>query len=261
MEEHGFLEDEKPELSRLEHLVLDIIHIITCLYKFSIAIQYPAPKERLDKIELIDVSHFEGWDIKHIDEMFCLVDSQNNPAEARYLIERLGKANTRRRQLLKYYEAHHQKICRYIDAPLPIRTTELVPAPKPMTPDCSAPASDINPASTTKSGTTLPTVKDEQPHPTQPIQPIPPPDDDQVSTTSYATSINHPIRIRIPGPPDEIAAFEGEPFQCPYCFKIIEVRGRPDWKYVRNHAHHFCGMLTFLESMFLKIFSRMSAHS
>ena len=56
MAEQSPLEDEEAGLSEFEHSVLDITHIITCLYKFSIAIQNPAPRERLHKIALIDVS-------------------------------------------------------------------------------------------------------------------------------------------------------------------------------------------------------------
>lgn len=121
MAEQGPLEDEEAELSELECLVLDTTHIITCLYKFSIAIQNPAPQEKIDKIALIDVSHFEDWDIMHIDEKFHSVDARKNFRVAKYLIEGLGKANAKRRQLLKYYEAHPPKVSQYIDGPLPLK--------------------------------------------------------------------------------------------------------------------------------------------
>ena len=117
MAEQSPLEDQEAELSELENLMLDTTHIITCLYKFSITIQNPAPKERRHKIALIDVSYFEHWDIKHINEKFGQVDPQNKFRVAEYLTRRLGKANTRRRQLLKYYESHHKTISRHIDSP------------------------------------------------------------------------------------------------------------------------------------------------
>ena len=247
MKEHGFLDDEEPELTKLEPLVLDIVHIITCLYKFSIAIQYPAPKERLGKIELIDVSNFEELDIKYIDRMFGRVDSQNNLGEARYLIERLGRANTRRRKLFKYYEAHNQEVSGYIDAR---ERSELVDASKPVT---SAPASEMTPAYTTlKSETTLPTVKVEH----QLVQLKR--DEDQLSITSYSTSTNY---SHIPPPPNKNVALKGERFQCPYCWKKITIRDQPDWKYVSNYAYQLYSMLTFIESMYLKISSPISAHS
>ena len=232
--ELGFLEGQEVGLSEFEYLLSDIVHIISWLYKFSIAIRNPAPKERLHKIGLINVSHFEYWDKQHIDEKFRPVDVQNNFRVAEYLRERLARANTRRRQLLKYYEAHHKEVSQYIDDPLLANSTiernELANASKSVTSMAeggSASTSENFP--TSKSVTTAPTVKVEQ-HQAIKIKQ----DEDQLSITSYATPTNHPMRTRVPSPPDENAAFEGKPFQCPYCFYIIEIRGRQDWKYVRN---------------------------
>ncbi|KAI5800957.1 hypothetical protein FPQ18DRAFT_63955 [Pyronema domesticum] len=55
-------------------------------------------------MEKIDMSFFEPFDIEHVSNKFQLGD------EYRYLLERLGKANTKRRQLLKYHYDHHEKI-------------------------------------------------------------------------------------------------------------------------------------------------------
>ena len=246
MAELGPLEDQEDELGEFEHLVSDITHIITCLYKFSIAIRNPVPKERLHKVALIDVSYFEHWDIKHIDEKFCPVDPQADFRVAKYLSERLGKANTRRRQLLKYYEAHHKKISRYIDGPLPSRSAmerkKLANALNQMIStieDDSArtPGNipDLGRVATfytsTKSQTTVSTIKVD---PSQAVEIVR--DEDRLSQTSYATSTDRTMRISIPPPPPEDAAFGGEPFECPYCFNIIQIRSQKDWKYVGNYA-------------------------
>ena len=119
MAEHGPLEGEDAKIGSFEHVMLDIMHIITCLYRFSITIQSPAPKERLHKIALINMSHFEDWDIQHINGMFYPVDPENNFRVEKGLSNRLGKANTKRRQLLKYYETHHKKISKHIDNDIP----------------------------------------------------------------------------------------------------------------------------------------------
>ena len=217
----------------------DVTHIITCLYKFSIAIRDPVPKERLHEIAHIDVSHFEAWDINHVNEKFCPVDPRNNFRVAQYLSERLGKANTRRRQLLKYYEAHHKEISRYIDNPLSTgssivtgKSTNTSNLVAPTVQDASVGASAKVPnlekaASTctmTKSQTALSTIKVELTHAAEIGQ-----DKDQLSQTSYATSTNH-TGIQVPSSPTEEVAFEGKPFECPYCFKIVKVRSRQDWK-------------------------------
>ena len=245
MEEQGSLEDEEAELSDFEHSVLDITHIITCLYKLSITIQNPAPKERLHKIANINVSYFEDWDIKHINEKFCPA-AEGDFSIPNYLSERLGKANTRRRQLLMYYEAHHKKIAKHIDDPSP---SKIVRRPtntsKPVAPTVkdgsSMRASERIPGdlerraslytTTMDSQTTVPTIKVELMQAVGNIQ-----DEDQLSQTSYATSTNHRMRIRVPPPPEEIAAFDGMPFECPYCFTITKIKGRQDWKYVDSYT-------------------------
>ena len=123
----------------------DITHIITCLYKFSTTIRNAVPRERLHKIALIDVSLYKNWDIIQVQNMFCPVySSAVYPLVPiwrlhihRYLIERLAKANTRRRQLLEYYEAYHKNLTRHIDNPLASRSTmegnELIKASKLVT--------------------------------------------------------------------------------------------------------------------------------
>ena len=215
------------EPSDLEYLVSDITHIISCLYKLFISIQNPAPKECLFKIVLIDVSYFELWDIKHIDDKFCPVNPQNNFRVAKYLSERLGKANTRRRQLLKYYEAHYKKTPRYIDGPPPPGATEkneFNNAQKPVT-------------STVEGGSTR--VSEKFSVPESEIDE----DEHQLSQTSYASSTNHALTIRVPPPPNENAAIGGGPFECPYCFNLIKIRTRQDWKYVGNSTHKFYDIL------------------
>ena len=271
--EQGPLEDEEEEeeLSELESLVSDIMHIITCLYKFSITIQNPAPKERLHKIAHIDVSYFEPWDIKHIEEKFRPVDPQNNFRVANYLSARLGQANTKRRQLLKYRQTHHNKIALYIDDPLPLKGAMERNESKLVTPNTEygsfmAPEKipGLEKASTvyttSKSETTLSTVKIELLRPVE-IQR----DEDQLSQTSYATSINHTMRTWVPSPPNEITALQGEPFECPYCFTITKIRDRHDWKYVNTLLCSTCGFYILLNiivgSMYLRIFNPMSAHS
>lgn len=77
---------------------------ITCLYRFSVAIRNPASRDLFRKCSEIDISHFESFDLGHVTDKFLVSNTY------KYLIERLAKANSRRRQLLKYYEMHHDKI-------------------------------------------------------------------------------------------------------------------------------------------------------
>jgi hypothetical protein len=95
------IDDEIRSTSPLKEAVKEIGNVITCLYRLSITIQSPASQVRLERMERIDMSHFEHFDIEHISNKYQLGE------DYQYLIERLGKANTKRRQLLKYHNEHH----------------------------------------------------------------------------------------------------------------------------------------------------------
>ena len=186
------------------------------------------------------------------------------------MLFRSGKANTRRRQLLKYYQAHHNKISQYIDDPESLEKSternELANASKPVvsaveggnvrTPDERA---ATPPTTMTRSQTTVSTIRVER----NQIPGVEWDEEDRLSQTSYATSTNCSMRIRVPPPPNKVAAFEGEPFECPYCFSIIKIKTRKGWKYVGNYTAVTILWFTdlHLESMYLEIFNPMSAHS
>ena len=226
----GPLKDQEAGLSEFEYLMSEITHIITCLYKFTATIQHPAPKDRLHKIALTNISYFEDLDIKHIDKMFCPTDPQNNFRVAKYLSERLGKANTKRRQLLNYYKAQSDSLS----------SNELNDTFKSMTSAMES-GSVRNPRKTLdpkraatgytriRPQTTVPTINIELSQEDKLVE-----DEDRLSQTSYASSTNHAVKIRVPPPPTD-NAFRGDPFKCSYCFKMIKIRSRKDWKYAGNY--------------------------
>jgi hypothetical protein len=86
----------------IEECVNDVMHIVQCLYEFSVTVRYPAPRDRLEMCSNVEVSHFEIFDIGHISNKF--------PQASDFLQERCGKANTRRRQLIEYHRLHNDII-------------------------------------------------------------------------------------------------------------------------------------------------------
>lgn len=48
-----------------------------------------------------------------------------------------------------------------------------------------------------------------------------------VSQTSYASSSTESRSLRVPPPPP---GFDETPFQCPYCFVLVETENRASWK-------------------------------
>ncbi|KAF8244869.1 ankyrin [Wilcoxina mikolae CBS 423.85] len=203
----------------LEESLTDITHIITCLYKFSIATRNPTPRDRLEKCSSIDVSYFETFDIQHAAEKFPSLDTNH------YLIQRLGNANTRRRQLLRYHEQHHEKIVGH-GSPAPEADTKER--------DQSDSASAIYTIAQTQTDTTVSTY-------------VPPPpvaaedswtaasfdfsdtrSEGEFSQTSYASSTGGMGSLRVPDPPND-DAFDGMPFQCTYCYTLTVHDNRRTW--------------------------------
>lgn len=220
--------------TELQERFLEITHIITCLYRFSITIQNPTSRDRLLKCASIDVSYYEFFDIQHVSHKF--------PKAEKYLVDRLGKANSRRRQLLKYHEKHHNKLVRYIGHSLAWPRSALQPNQHEAAnegsellarTDGDQSAQDLHShhrkgpstiATTMNTGTTIATYV-EGPSDTIDVD-----SDTYRSQTSYATSISGDAgrKIRIP-PPRSDSSFDGKPFECPYCFSITIVRGSQAW--------------------------------
>ncbi|KAF8246824.1 hypothetical protein K440DRAFT_683349, partial [Wilcoxina mikolae CBS 423.85] len=116
-----------------------------------------------------------------------------------YLTDRLGRANTRRRKLLKYHEIHHEKIAgRYPDSPTV--------------------------APTLKTQTAVSIIIQRE-TPTFDAY-----SETDQSQTSYASTVSGGENIlSVHPPPDLESAYDGIPFLCPYCHQIIQVTGRRSW--------------------------------
>jgi hypothetical protein len=202
----------------LKEMVKEVGNVITCLYRLSIAIQSPASRDRLEKMEKIDMSFFEPFDIEHVSNKFQLGD------EYIYLLERLGKANTKRRQILKYHHDHHGKIIgrRVItdaeesaggfDSADGIGIDEndyLSEAPSAM----HTAVSTVYEGNVDLVGVEAQNLDSRS--------------EAGFSQTSCASSTTESDNPRVPAPPP---GFDMGPFQCPYCFCIVETTNRTSWK-------------------------------
>lgn len=222
--------------TELQECFLEITHVITCLYKFSIVLRNPAPRDRLHKCASIDVSHYEFFDIQHISHKF--------PNAEKYLVDRLGKTNSKRRQLFKYHEKHRDKLTLYIDLPeisdpsanpqssrdraiideqgLAV-TTELNESLKDHHSNIKKGPGTI--ATTVNTQTTVSTFVQGLSSSIEVCS------DAGQSQTSYATSAGGDIgsEIHVPPPPKSSISLGGNPFECPYCFCILIVRDSQSW--------------------------------
>jgi hypothetical protein len=98
------LSEDEPDEDVITASADEIGHSISSLFRLTVGIQNLSSRDRMERIEKIDVSAYEPSDINHVKEKHRLGEDDN------YLLERLGKANTKRRQLLKYNEKHHEKL-------------------------------------------------------------------------------------------------------------------------------------------------------
>jgi hypothetical protein len=180
-------DEPQSELSEILNYVVDSVK---CLLRLSISIKHPAPHDRFLRSANIDTSHYEQFDINHVTSKF--------PSSPKFLAERLGKANSKRRLYLKYREQHRQRL------------------EKDQGPDNQTVASSL-PSGIHQKAVDL---KDNivEPH-------IP----DDISMTSYAkTEASPDMALVVPKMPVE--ANNGEEFECPFCYTIVSVSNRREWK-------------------------------
>lgn len=142
-------------------------------------------------------------------------------------------ANTRRRQLFKYHAKHHDKITHYVDILEPLEAVAQIPdlavdvdAGEGSVQDLSASQEETGTVvgtlyTETTVSTVLPNATDMKTKASS---------DDGQSQTSYATSIGeHGYKLQVPSPPRLPDVLDGNPFECPYCFTIVEIYSWISW--------------------------------
>lgn len=183
--------------TELKQISASVKNIVTCLFRLSMAIREPAPDSQLKRSITIDKSYYESHDVQHVQAKFGRDD---------FLTERLGRAISGRRQYLAYREEHHRKLSKNVEklgfeepkTEYTTNSTEATPMPEAR-----------ETSSTDNASGAL--VLD---------------DGDNLSQTSYATSIN--ATLRIPRLPKN--ALEQEHFECPFCYMIVSIQTTAAWK-------------------------------
>ncbi|OJD24621.1 hypothetical protein ACJ73_04019 [Blastomyces percursus] len=198
--DNGFspYEEELPQPAELFQLLEDITVIIKCLYKLSMVIRQPAQHDRLKTN--VDLSHFTPFDIRHVEQKF--------PHAEHWLIQRLGRAITKRREYLKGRERHHEKLARgdeLIATALVEDNSNTEAARRTLLSETTATAFIYG----------APTAEDAD------IGPAP-------SETSYASTVGDDTKLHLPPLPEE-AESNPDGFECPYCYYVISIRGPLSW--------------------------------
>ena len=193
-------EDEEAEASwlddnsttELQQLHEEVINIIDCLYQLSMLIRKPAQHDLLVGSRVDDKAEFAFYDKEHVRNL--------HPRTEEQISQRLGRAITRRRKYLNYRERHHRKLKEGIEEVQGIqRTTTGSVMSETIATDFKSHNIDFEETSS-HSG---------------------------ISQTSYAPSLIDGGRVTIPPPPRESVG--GKPFECPYCFFVINIKNTRSW--------------------------------
>ncbi|KAK8011034.1 hypothetical protein PG990_009999 [Apiospora arundinis] len=182
-----FDESEQGRLTEMKDILKHISKTITCLMRLTIVIQSSAPHRRFFLSH--DTNMYEANDIKHVEETYRLSSQQ--------LKDRMGKANTYRRQYFNYREAHHYRIAHGSDLDGEGQSTVASSLPKGLDSE-SLGLEELNP-----SYGDLAWEFSSQ------------------STTYDANQFDFP-----PIP----AMSEHGPFLCPFCYMIIEADSQKAWE-------------------------------
>ena len=184
--------DEDDPKTELQELQESLATKINCLFQMSMLVRKPASHDVYMGSKRADVAVFEPFDYHYVKHKYPKADDG--------LVKRLGSAITRRRKYLKYRERHATKL-----------RQGLILEGREMDFGTRSALSD-----------TVATV----------FQPQINEFDDRASDmgfsqTSYAPTLLSSEDIIVPPPPQSSLA--GAPFECPYCFYIIEVDGTRSW--------------------------------
>ncbi|MCJ1381880.1 hypothetical protein MMC17_004992 [Xylographa soralifera] len=175
---------QHPNPTEIQQIFTEILEIINCLYRLSMSVRNPTGTQRYIKSAHIDTSFYEPYDVEHVRQLF--------PQAKEYLIERLGKAVSKRRQYLKYRETHAAKLAQHLDER--DTTTGL--------------------SETTASALLIHGVVHEDAK-------------SVISEASGATSVGSVQKARMPSMPQ--AARNRQPFECPHCRTIECVKDTNSW--------------------------------
>ncbi|KAI0435610.1 hypothetical protein F4803DRAFT_300804 [Xylaria telfairii] len=186
--------NDESNQSSLDMALADISHVVDCMLRLSVTIGNPTPHDQfMSRAGLETIPHFEQYDVRHVQEKF------NRVEEA--LATRLGRAITVSRHFLKYRGDHHARI--------------------------SAGIGDDNGLPENSDQTTIASAPGHYKDPLDEISICGSDDRSVISETSYAPSLYSIDELRVPPIPKEYLA---GPFLCPFCYRMIEIDSRIDWK-------------------------------
>lgn len=209
-------------ITEIEQFHLDVKVIIDGLYSLSLLVRTTKSSyDILIKANKIDVTYYHVWDIQHVQQKF----PQADPA----LIEKLGKANSRRRQKFKYLQTHRIKFGLHLEDTNSTNDQNLA-YPEAShdkgtqeTRTCGSRSQMENTASakTQTSQTSVTTF-------IKPVETLDLEDGLSTATSTAYGDFDRNANLGIPDMP--IMGTEGRAFECPFCFEIVRAASERSWQ-------------------------------
>ncbi|KAK4693134.1 hypothetical protein P7C71_g4208, partial [Lecanoromycetidae sp. Uapishka_2] len=203
----------------LKQISEDINEIITFLYELSMTIRNAVPRDRYMRMANMDISQSEEWDIRHVEEKFPQLKESSS-----FLIRRLGKASSRRRQFFKYLEKDESRSSYNLPPMAQLDTTSVPSGENPGSgPNSTASGLSTTAMSVYESSALTAFIQNQEQTQDSKF-------DDNSSETSSATlgDVSDKSELQMPPPPSE--SLDNKPFECPYCYEVLRVPSTLSWR-------------------------------
>ena len=191
-------------------------------------IHKPTPKDRYARLATLDPID-DRYDQNHVWEKYPCARSLP------WLIERVGKANAKRRQYFLYREKHREKLSQGVtEDARPI--ADKIPESKSVKniPSHNVDVEFHSQPSGQRSRETFPSTAATtlilKANSNVDLSLIEVESDAGQSMTSFATSVGEGSDQNVQFPPQPEASMNEREFECPYCWTIVTVRNWQGWK-------------------------------
>jgi hypothetical protein len=218
--------DKAATVSEIQELFSSAADSISHLFRLSTLIRSATARDRYARAAAADTEPFgDQYDIAHVRHKFPKLD--NNEKE--WLVLRLGKAITWRRQYFRYAREHQQKLS-FMKFDLdtseePTQLAERTPQPRPSSYHLVAPSIAPSQLAPTTASTMVANT----------VELLQPPEDSR-SQVSFATTVNESTMPNINQIMSLERASEGqEDFVCPYCWSFQRHTRESSWRYFCLH--------------------------
>lgn len=193
--------DRKLEAASILGMVSECLK---ALFRIGILVRKATPRGRFERaLQQTEFAFTAQFDIQYVEERYPKLASQ----DSRWLASRLGSANAKRRQFIKYFRNHGAKL----------RVEDIAPAADGATIAQSSKATTfVIPGNLSASEFLQSSIERE---------------DDSVSLVSASTAFDNDTSLRLPSLTD--LGPDGEFFECPICFTLQCFRKEKSWKYVK----------------------------